>query len=57
MKESEPYLARGRPIYTLRLGSSERRLLEAAAADKGVPLSEYIRRVALETARRELVGA
>lgn len=50
----EAYLARGRPIYTLRLGTPERRILEAAAAQRGERLSEYLRRVGLEAARRDL---
>ena len=51
---SETYTARGRPIYTMRLGTPERRVLEAAAAQRGEQLSEYIRRTALNAARREL---
>ena len=51
---SETYQARGRPVYTMRLGTPERRLLEAAAAQSDEPLSAYIRRVALHAAWREL---
>jgi uncharacterized protein (DUF1778 family) len=51
---SEQYVSRGRPIYTLRLGTPERRLLEAAAAQRKEALSEYIRRAALHAARRDL---
>ena len=53
---SETYLAKGRPIYAMRLGTPERRLLEAAAAMYDVSLAEYIRRIALQAARRELLG-
>lgn len=45
---------RGRPTYAMRLGEVERRVIEAAAAQKGEPLSTYIRRVALRAARVEL---
>lgn len=45
-----------RPTYAMRLGTDERRVIEAAAAQRGVPLSTYIRRVALERARRELAN-
>lgn len=48
---------RGRPTYAMRLGEVERRVIEAAAAQKGEPLSTYIRRVALKTARVELAEA
>ena len=43
-----------RAVYALRLGIIERRVLEAAAAHRGVTLGEYIRAAAGETARREL---
>lgn len=46
-----------RPTYAMRLGEDERRVISAAAAQKGEALSAYIRRVALETARRELTEA
>lgn len=46
-----------RPTYAMRLGDDERRVIEAAAAQRREPLSAYIRRVALERARRELAGA
>lgn len=46
-----------RPTYAMRLGDDERRVVEAAAAQQGEPLSSYIRRVALERARRELSTA
>jgi uncharacterized protein (DUF1778 family) len=52
---TEAYMARGRPIYTLRLGTPERRVLEAAAALRSEPLSEFIRRASLDAAR-EIVG-
>ncbi len=37
-------------MYTLRLGVTERPLLEAAAARRGEHLAEFIRRVSLEAA-------
>lgn len=46
-----------RPTYAMRLGDDERRLLEAAAAQRNAPLSTYIRHVALQAARRELAEA
>lgn len=46
-----------RPTYAMRLGDDERLELEAAAAQRGEPLSQYIRRVALERARCDLAGA
>ena len=46
-----------RPVFTLRLGLAERRLLEAAAAARAEYVGEYIRRTALEAARRELARA
>ena len=46
--------SRERSIYTLRLAASERALLEAAATQRDLYLSEWIRRVALATARAEL---
>lgn len=49
--------SRERAVYTLRLGNAERRLLEAAAAQKREYLAEYVRRTALDAARRDLVGA
>jgi len=42
-----------RPTYPLRLAPSERRLLQAAATERQEYLSEYIRRTALEAARRQ----
>lgn len=45
-----------RPTYAMRLGDDERKVIEAAAAQRGEPLSAYIRRVALARARRELAG-
>jgi len=47
---------RPRPTYAMRLGDDERRVVEAAAAQRGEPLSAYIRRAALERARRELAA-
>jgi uncharacterized protein (DUF1778 family) len=44
----------GRPTYAIRLGEVERRVIEAAAAQKGEPMSAYVRRVALAAARRDL---
>lgn len=43
-----------RKTFAMRLGDDERRVIEAAAASKGVPVSQYIRRSALGAARREL---
>jgi len=43
------------PTTTVRLRPHERRLIEAAAAARGVGPSTYLRLVALETARREMV--
>jgi uncharacterized protein (DUF1778 family) len=45
-----------RPVYTMRLATSERRLIELAAAQKSEPLAAYIRRVALLAARQELAS-
>jgi uncharacterized protein (DUF1778 family) len=45
-----------RQTYAMRLAEDERRVVAAAAAQRGEPLSAYIRRVALETARRELAA-
>ncbi len=50
----ERHPSRERPVYTLRLARSERRLLEAAAADRNEYLAEYIRRTALAAARLDL---
>ena len=49
--------SRERPVYTLRLALSERCILEAAAAQHREYLAEFIRRTALEAARRELTEA
>jgi uncharacterized protein (DUF1778 family) len=49
--------SRRRSEYTLRLGQTERRLLEVAAAARSEYLGEYIRRSALEAASRELTAA
>lgn len=46
--------SRERKPYSMRLGAAERRLLEAAAAMRQEYLGEYIRRSAVEAARREL---
>jgi uncharacterized protein (DUF1778 family) len=46
--------APARGVYAMRLGADERRLIEAAAAAREQPLSVYIRRVAIESARRDL---
>jgi uncharacterized protein (DUF1778 family) len=48
--------SRERPVFTLRLAQSERRVLEAAAAQRPEHLSEFIRRTALEAARRDLAA-
>lgn len=46
--------SRERGIYTVRLAASERALMEAAAAGREEHLSEFIRRVGIDAARREL---
>ena len=51
---SESYIAQGRPVYSLRLGSTERFLLAAAAAARDMPVSTFIREQALQAARRTL---
>jgi uncharacterized protein (DUF1778 family) len=51
------HATRGRPTYAMRLGDVERRVIEAAAAQKGEPMSAYIRRVAMTAARRDLADA
>jgi uncharacterized protein (DUF1778 family) len=40
----------------MRLGDDERRIIEAAASLRRMPLSQYIRRTSLSAARRELAG-
>jgi uncharacterized protein (DUF1778 family) len=50
------HATRGRPTYAMRLGDVERRVIEAAAAQKGEPMSAYIRRVAMTAARRDLAA-
>lgn len=51
-----PSRARTAP-YCLRLSVAERRVLEAAAAQRQEHLAEYLRGRALEAARRDLVTA
>lgn len=46
-----------RPTYAMRLGDDERQVIEAAAAVRGVAMSQYVRTVALTAARRELAGS
>ena len=46
--------SRERPVYTIRLATTERRLLEAAASDRKEYLAEYIRRTSLTSARQDL---
>ena len=46
-----------RATFSFRIGDDERRVVAAAAAQRGEALSAYIRRTALETARKELSGA
>lgn len=46
--------SRARSVYGLRMSASERHILEAAAAKRNELLSEYLRRVAMEAARRDL---
>ena len=42
------------PTTTVRLNPPDRRLVEAAAASRGVGPSTYLRLAAVETARRDL---
>jgi uncharacterized protein (DUF1778 family) len=51
-----PRPSQERPVYTLRLASAERRLLEAAAAGRQEYLAEFIRRAALRVALEELAS-
>jgi len=51
---SETYQAQGRPVYSMRLGSTERLLIAAAAAARKEPLSTFIREQALDAARQIL---
>lgn len=46
--------SRERPVYTIRLATPERRLLEAAAAHRQEYLAEFIRRTSLTAARQDL---
>ena len=46
--------SRERPVYTMRLATAERQLLQAAAANRQEFLAEYIRRSSLTAARRDL---
>ena len=46
--------SRERAVYTMRLATAERRLLEAAAAHRQEFLSEFIRRTSLTAARQDL---
>ena len=46
--------SRERAVYTMRLATAERRLLEAAAAHRQEYLAEYIRRTSLTAARRDV---
>jgi uncharacterized protein (DUF1778 family) len=48
--------SRERPVFTIRLGTAERRLLEAAAAERHEYLAEFIRRTSLTAARRDLTA-
>ncbi len=56
--EMENYLkARRGTTVSARLTVADRRLLEAAAAERGAPsLSAYVAQVATEAARRDLLG-
>jgi uncharacterized protein (DUF1778 family) len=45
-----------RPLYSLRLSAAEQRVIAAAAAQRGLPTSTYLRERALEAARRELAS-
>lgn len=47
-------MARNTNTTSVRLLSAERRLIEAAAMERGVGPSTFIRRAAIETARREV---
>lgn len=51
-----PSRARNAP-YSLRLSFTERAELEAASLRRGEYVAEYLRRSALEAARRELVAS
>lgn len=46
--------APARPTYAIRLGHDERRILAAAAGVAGLPVSAYVRRVAIAAARQQL---
>jgi uncharacterized protein (DUF1778 family) len=54
MARREETPAPPRPTYAMRLGEDERLRIAAAAARRGEALSAFIRRVALEAARKEL---
>ena len=52
-RHSRPSRAR-ELVFTMRLGLSERSLLDAAATRREEYLSEYVRRTCIEAVRREL---
>jgi uncharacterized protein (DUF1778 family) len=49
-----PALNPGRAVMALRIGELERRVIEAAAAQRDMPVTRFIREQALAAARREL---
>jgi uncharacterized protein (DUF1778 family) len=53
-REESPEPARS--VFTMRLGDDERLKLAAAAARRAEALSAYVRRVALQAARRDLTA-
>ena len=56
MPRRDESLAPARPTYAMRLGEDERRIIAAAAGLCGLAVSAYVRRAALNSARRELAG-
>jgi len=55
MKVNVPSKARG--TLPIRISAAERAILQAAAASRPEYLTTYVRKVALEAARRELAEA
>ncbi len=45
-----------RPVFTIRLGDAERRLIELAADARGESLAAYFRRSATTAAREEIAS-
>ena len=52
--KGEPTGEGQRPVFTIRLGQSERRLIELAATARQESLAAFIRRVAIAQARQEI---